>query len=151
VGGPGIDPFFEDDAELVPIPPCEPTFANCLKIVERDVEIYRQNPEPVRIYPGAMLGDVVSDASVQFPGPAEEQPAVHRLFDHLQPIFSTSPRWLWHYKELHRRSGDDEDTAPSCTDNREPDLRLTRQFPDFSKKFAGATGKGIPGFFMARF
>jgi hypothetical protein len=32
-----------------------------------------------------MLGDVVSDASVQLPGPAKEQPAVHRLFDHLQP------------------------------------------------------------------
>jgi hypothetical protein len=33
---------------------------------------------------GADLGNVVSDARMHLSSPAEEQQAVHRLFDHLQ-------------------------------------------------------------------
>ena len=36
------------------------------------------------MHSGADLGDVVSDARMHLSSPAEEQQAVHRLFDHLQ-------------------------------------------------------------------
>jgi hypothetical protein len=81
---PDIDPFFENDTDVVSIPPGEPAFADRSKAVERDVEIYRKRPESIRINSGAGSGDVVSDTCVQLSAPAEEQQAVHRLSDHLQ-------------------------------------------------------------------
>jgi hypothetical protein len=36
-----IKPSFENDPNIVPPPPHEPTFADCMKSVERDVEVYR--------------------------------------------------------------------------------------------------------------
>jgi len=42
-----IDPFLENDADIVSMPPGEPTSANCSKIVERDVKTYRKKPESI--------------------------------------------------------------------------------------------------------
>ena len=37
-----IKPSFKDDTNIVPTPPREPTFSDCEKVVERDVEVYRK-------------------------------------------------------------------------------------------------------------
>jgi hypothetical protein len=42
-----IDPCFECDTNVVPVPPIEAAFADCEKVVERDVEIYRKKPQSV--------------------------------------------------------------------------------------------------------
>jgi hypothetical protein len=79
-----IYPFLEIDDDIVSMPPGEPTSANCSKVVECEVKIYRKKPESIRMHSGADLGNVVSDARMHLSSPAEEQQAVHRLFDHLQ-------------------------------------------------------------------
>ncbi len=78
------DPFLENDADVVSISPGKSTSANCSKIVECDVKIYRKKPESIRMHLGADLRNVVSDARMLLASPAEEQQAVHQLFDHLQ-------------------------------------------------------------------
>jgi hypothetical protein len=42
-----IDPYLEIDADIVSMPPGEPTSADCSKVVERDVKIYRKKPESI--------------------------------------------------------------------------------------------------------
>ena len=37
-----INPTFENDTNIVPIPPEQSAFSNCEKVVERDVEVYRK-------------------------------------------------------------------------------------------------------------
>jgi hypothetical protein len=37
-----IKPSFENDANIVPMPPEEVAFSNCEKAIERDVELYRK-------------------------------------------------------------------------------------------------------------
>jgi hypothetical protein len=37
-----INPSFENDTNIVPMPPDEVAFSNCEKAVERDVEVYRK-------------------------------------------------------------------------------------------------------------
>lgn len=37
-----IKPSFENDADIVPMPPEEVAFSNCEKAIERDVELYRK-------------------------------------------------------------------------------------------------------------
>jgi hypothetical protein len=37
-----IKPSFENDTNIVPMPPEEAAFSNCEKVVERDVEVYRK-------------------------------------------------------------------------------------------------------------
>jgi hypothetical protein len=37
-----IKPSFENDTDVVPMPPEEAAFSNCEKVVERDVEAYRK-------------------------------------------------------------------------------------------------------------
>jgi hypothetical protein len=37
-----IKPSFENDTDVVPMPPEEAAFSNCEKVVERDVEVYRK-------------------------------------------------------------------------------------------------------------
>jgi hypothetical protein len=37
-----IKPSFENDTNIVPMPPDEAAFSNCEKVVERDVEMYRK-------------------------------------------------------------------------------------------------------------
>jgi hypothetical protein len=79
-----IYPFLEIDADIVSMPPGEPTSDNCSKVAECEVKIYRQKAESIRMHSGADLGKVVSDARMHLSPPAEEQQAVNRLFDHLQ-------------------------------------------------------------------
>lgn len=42
-----INPSFENDSHVVPSPRNETAFANCEKVVERDVEIYRKKSQSV--------------------------------------------------------------------------------------------------------
>jgi hypothetical protein len=88
----GIDPSFENDPDMVATPPGELASADRSKVVERDEKIYRKKPEFIRIHSGANLGDVVSDARMHLSSPAEEQQAVHGLFDHLQVQSSVRSR-----------------------------------------------------------
>jgi hypothetical protein len=37
-----IKPSFENDTNIVPVPPEKSAFSNCEKVVERDVEVYRK-------------------------------------------------------------------------------------------------------------
>ena len=37
-----IKPSFENDTDIVPMPPEEAAFSNCEKVVERDVKVYRK-------------------------------------------------------------------------------------------------------------
>src|ERR1700730_11368020 len=88
---------------MVSIPPREPASANRSKVVEGDVEIERNKPERIGTDSGARRGEVVGDACMQLPAPAQEQQAVDRSLIR-SPIFSTSPRWLCHFEEPHHRS-----------------------------------------------
>ncbi len=44
-----IKPPFKDDTDIVSPSPHEPTFCNCKKAVEGDVEVYRKETEPIRM------------------------------------------------------------------------------------------------------
>src|SRR6476659_308144 len=55
-----INPTFELDTNIVPIPPEQSAFSNCEKVVERDVEIYRQQAQSIRMYQSARLAHVIS-------------------------------------------------------------------------------------------
>jgi hypothetical protein len=79
-----IDPSVENDPDVVSTPPGKLASDDRSKFVERDEKIYRQKPKLIWIHSGANLGDIVSDARMQLSSPAEEQQAIHRLFDHLQ-------------------------------------------------------------------
>jgi hypothetical protein len=77
-----IKPSFENDSNVVPPPPNETTFANCEKVVERDVEMDRKKSQSVWMQSSASLADVVADAGAHFF--AEEKQSLDRLSDHLQ-------------------------------------------------------------------
>ena len=47
----GNNPLFEDDTDVVPVPRSEAAFANCEKLIERDVEIVL-GAVPVRLNVG---------------------------------------------------------------------------------------------------
>jgi hypothetical protein len=42
-----IKPSFNDDTNIVPMPPRELASSNCEKVVERDVEVYRKKAESI--------------------------------------------------------------------------------------------------------
>jgi hypothetical protein len=69
-----INPTFELDTNIVPIPPEQSAFSNCEKVVERDVEIYRQQAQSIRMYQSARLAHVISH-NAQF-STVEEQQAI---------------------------------------------------------------------------
>jgi hypothetical protein len=77
-----IEPGFKDDADVVPVPLREPTFSNCEKIVERDVEIYRKETQAVCMHFGVRSANVVS-YNVPFSASVKEQQAIHVMSDHL--------------------------------------------------------------------
>ena len=56
-----IKPSFELDTNIVPPPPHEPTFANCLKSVERDVEFYRKKPQSICMHSGVCAANLVGN------------------------------------------------------------------------------------------
>ncbi len=81
-------------------------------------KLYRKKPESLRIHSGANLGDVVSDARMHTSSPAEEQLAIHRLFDHLQ----SNLQYIAALALALHGACSREDIAPRRTDNQEPDL-----------------------------
>jgi hypothetical protein len=92
-----INPTFENDTYVVLPSPSEVAFANCEKVVERDVEIYRKKSQSIRMQPSASRTDIVADAGAHF-SPKEQQSI--DLFI-CSPILGTSPRWLWYFEEPH--------------------------------------------------
>jgi hypothetical protein len=42
-----VNPAFESYAYIVPMPPEQSAFSNCEKVVERDVEVYREKAQSI--------------------------------------------------------------------------------------------------------
>ena len=78
-----INPTFENDTHIVPMPPEQSAFSNCEKIVERDEEVYRNKAQSICMYLGVRSADVVS-FNAQFSTTIKEQQAVRGMFDHRQ-------------------------------------------------------------------
>jgi hypothetical protein len=87
-----IEPIFESDPEIGLISPSEPASSDRSKVIERDVKICGKKAYIIRMHSRANLGDLASGALMYPTASAEEQQAVNRLFDHLQP-------------PVHRRAG----------------------------------------------
>jgi hypothetical protein len=62
----GIDPSFEYDTNVVSVPPNEAAFANCEKVVKRNVEDFRKKSQFVRMQSSASPADLASDAGAHF-------------------------------------------------------------------------------------
>jgi hypothetical protein len=78
-----INPSFENDTNIVPIPPRESAFSNCEKVVERDVEVYRKKAQSICMHLGVRSANVVS-YNAQFSATIKEQQAICGMFDHRQ-------------------------------------------------------------------
>ena len=78
-----INPAFENDANIVPIPPEQSAFSNCEKVVERDVEVYRKKAQSICMHLGVRSANVVR-YNAQFSATIKEQQAICRMFDHRQ-------------------------------------------------------------------
>jgi hypothetical protein len=78
-----INPSFENDTNIVPIPPEQSAFSNCEKVVERDVEVYRKKAKSICVHLGVRSANVVS-YNAQFSTTIKEQQAICRMFDHRQ-------------------------------------------------------------------
>jgi hypothetical protein len=77
-----IKPSFENDTNIVPIPPEQSAFSNCEKVVERDVEVYRKKAQSICMHYGVRSANVVS-YNAQFPATVKEQQAICGMFDHV--------------------------------------------------------------------
>jgi hypothetical protein len=77
-----IEPSFENDTNIVPIPPEQSAFSNCEKVVERDVEVYRKKAQSICMHYGVRSANVVS-YNAQFPATVKEQQAICGMFDHV--------------------------------------------------------------------
>jgi hypothetical protein len=78
-----INPSFENDTNIVPMPPKKAAFCNCEKAVKRDVEVYRKKAQSVCMHLGVRSANVVS-LNAQFSATIKEQQANCRMFDHRQ-------------------------------------------------------------------
>ena len=78
-----INPMFENDTNIVPMPPEQSAFSNCEKVIERDVEVYRKKPQSICMHLGVRSADVVS-YDAPFSTTIEEQRSFCRMFDHRQ-------------------------------------------------------------------
>ncbi len=78
-----INPSFEFDTNIVPIPPEQSAFSNCEKVVERDVEVYRKKAQSICMHLGVRSANVVS-YNAQFSTTIKEQQAICRMFYHRQ-------------------------------------------------------------------
>jgi hypothetical protein len=83
-----IHPTFENDTYVVLPSPSEVAFANCEKVVERDVEIYRKKSQSIRMQSSASRTDIVADADAHF-SPKEQQ-----SFDLLSAHLQSNPRYV---------------------------------------------------------
>ena len=55
-----IQPSFKSDTDVVPPSPYEPTFCNCKKAVQRDVEVYWKKTQPISVDLGVCPANAVS-------------------------------------------------------------------------------------------
>jgi hypothetical protein len=78
-----IKPSFENDTNIVPIPPEQSAFSNCEKAVERDVEAYRKKAQSICMHLGVRSANVVC-YNAQFLAAFKEQQAICGMFDHRQ-------------------------------------------------------------------
>jgi hypothetical protein len=78
-----INPSFESDTNIIPMPPVQSTFSNCEKAVERDEKAYRKKAQSISMHLGVRSADVVS-YNAQFSATIKEQQAIYRMFDHRQ-------------------------------------------------------------------
>ena len=78
-----INPAFEGKANIVPTPPEQSTLSNREKVIERDEEAYGKEAQPIGMYYGVRLADIVSH-NAQFSATIKEQQAICRMFDHRQ-------------------------------------------------------------------
>jgi hypothetical protein len=78
-----INPSFENDTNIVPMPPEKSAFSNCEKVVERDVEVYRKKAQSICMHLGVRSANVVS-YNAQFSATIKEQQAICKMFDHRQ-------------------------------------------------------------------
>ena len=76
-----INPTFENDTHIVPMPPEQSAFSNCEKIVERDEEVYRNKAQSICMYLGVRSADVVS-FNAQFSTTIKEQLSFCIMFYH---------------------------------------------------------------------
>ena len=78
-----IDPAFESDANIVPMPPEKSAFSNRKKIVERDVEVYREKAQSICTNLRVRKANVVS-YDAPFLTTIIEQQSFGIMFDHRQ-------------------------------------------------------------------
>jgi hypothetical protein len=74
-----INPTFESDTHIVSMPPKQSAFSNCEKVVERDVEMYREKAQAICMYLGVRSADVVS-YNAPFSTTIKEQQPFCRVF-----------------------------------------------------------------------
>jgi hypothetical protein len=55
-----IKPSFKDDTNIVAIPPLEPAFSNCEKVVKRDVEVDRKKTKSICMHYCVRLANIES-------------------------------------------------------------------------------------------
>ena len=73
--------MFENDTNIVPMPPEQSAFSNGEKVVERDVEAYREKAQSICVHLGARSADVVS-FNAQFSTAIKEQQSFRVMFYH---------------------------------------------------------------------
>ena len=78
-----INPSFESDTNIVPMPPEKSAFSNCEKVVERDVEACRKKAQSICMHLGVRSADVVS-YNAQLSATIKEQQPLFKMFDHRQ-------------------------------------------------------------------
>ena len=93
-----INPTFENDANIVPMPPDQSGFSNCEKVVERDVKVDRKKAQSICMHLGVRSANVVSYDAL-FSTTIEEQQSFSAMFDHRQSNPYVCPRWLWYFEE----------------------------------------------------
>ena len=119
-----VDPALESDANIVPISPEQSTLSNREKVIERDEEAYGKEAQPIGMYYGVRLADIVSH-NAQFSATIKEQQALCRMLDHRQ----SNP----YVAALAVVLEEARDAAPkislrNCPGNLEPDSELNGQF-----------------------
>jgi hypothetical protein len=62
-----VNPSLKNDANVVLPTPSDAAFADCEKIVERDVKLYRKKSQFVGMQSSASFADLVAEASAHFP------------------------------------------------------------------------------------
>ncbi len=112
--------MLKNNTDIVAIPPQQSAFCNCEKVVDRDVEAYREKAQSICMHLGIRLGDVVSH-NAQFSATFKEQQTICGMLDHRQSNPCVAALALVRDATL---------TIALCNrhGNLEPDLELNGQF-----------------------